>query len=99
MAVPPNTTNPNRLGLIAGDAAGFPNGRRPLDDTIDIYLQVAAGVIYPLVNPSFTPPAAAKLLSDGVNEPKAPFLTSFPYLPTPFDGYTYESTEADAQGP
>ncbi|MGI0080515.1 MAG: DUF4331 domain-containing protein [Nitrososphaerales archaeon] len=99
MAVPPNTSNPNRLGLIAGDAAGFPNGRRPLDDTIDIYLQVAAGVIYPLVKSGFVPPAAAGLLSDGVNEPKAPFLGSFPYLPTPFSGYDYESGEADSQGP
>ena len=89
MAVPPNTTNPNRLGLIAGDAAGFPNGRRPLDDTVSIYLQVAAGVIYPLVKPGFTPPAAASLLNDGTNEPVAPFLSKFPYLPTPFSGYDY----------
>ncbi len=88
MAVPPSTS-PNRLGLIAGDAAGFPNGRRPLDDTVSIYLQVAAGVIYPLVKPGFMPPAAASLLNDGTNEPVAPFLTSFPYLPTPFSGYDY----------
>lgn len=89
MAIPPNTTNPNRLGLIAGDPAGFPNGRRPLDDTVSIYLQVAAGVIYPLVKPGFVPPAAASLLNDGTSEPVAPFLNDFPYLPTPFSGYDY----------
>ena len=96
MAIPPSA-NPNRLGIVAGllgngqspDLAGFPNGRRPLDDTIDIYLKVAAGVTYPLVNPSFTPDAAAALLSDGVDEPVAPFLNHFPYLPQPFNGYKY----------
>lgn len=89
IAIAPNTTNSNRLGLIAGDPAGFPNGRRPLDDTVSIYLQVAAGVIYPLVKPGFVPPAAASLLNDGTNEPIAPFLNDFPYLPTPFSGYDY----------
>ena len=92
MAVPPSAS-PNRLGIIAPspDLAGFPNGRRPLDDTVDIYLQVSAGVIYSLVKPGFTPPAAASLLTDGVNEPAVPFLTSFPYLPTPFSGYYYNA--------
>jgi Domain of unknown function (DUF4331) len=92
MAVPPSSS-PNRLGIIAStpDLAGFPNGRRPLDDVVDIYLQVAAGLIYPLVKPGFTPPAAAGLLTDGVNEPAVPFLTSFPYLPTPFSGYYYNA--------
>jgi Domain of unknown function (DUF4331) len=88
MAVPP-ASNPNNLGLIGGDPAGFPNGRRPLDDTVTIYLRVAAGVIYPLINPSFTPPAAASLITDGTSEPIAPFLNTFPYLPTPFSGYDY----------
>ncbi len=104
MAVPPATT-PSRLGIVNNfpsgppDIAGFPNGRRPLDDVIDIYLQVAAGLIYPLINPAFTPPAAAGLLSDGVNEPAVPFLTSFPYLPTPFDGYFYDAQSNGAPEP
>jgi Domain of unknown function (DUF4331) len=88
LAIPP-TSKPNRLGLIAGDPAGFPNGRRPQDDTVSIYLQVAAGIIYPLVKPGFVPPAAASLLNDGTNEPVAPFLNDFPYLPIPFSGYDY----------
>ena len=101
MAVPP-ASSPSRLGIInnfptcRGDIAGFPNGRRPLDDVIDIYLQVAAGLIYPLIDSTFTPPAAAGALSDGVNEPAVPFLTSFPYLPTPFDGYSYETQSSGA---
>jgi len=99
MAVPP-ATSPSRLGIVNNfpsgppDLAGFPNGRRPLDDVVDIYLQVAAGLIYPLAKPGFTPPAAAGLLGDGANEPRVPFLNSFPYLPNPFDGYTYEADKA-----
>jgi hypothetical protein len=89
VAIPPSS-NPNPKGIIGGDLAGFPNGRRPLDDTVDIYLEVAAGVIYPLIDPSFTPPAAASELTQGVIEPRAPFLKTFPYLPTPFGGYSYE---------
>ena len=99
MAVPP-ATSPSRLGIVNNfpsgppDLAGFPNGRRPIDDVVDIYLQVSAGLIYPLAKPGFMPPAAAGLLGDGVNEPKVPFLKSFPYLPNPFDGYTYEASKA-----
>ena len=36
--------DPARLGVLAGDIAGFPNGRRLTDDVIDITLQAAAGV-------------------------------------------------------
>jgi hypothetical protein len=94
MAIPPTPTSSasySPYGLIAGDPAGFPNGRRPIDDTVAIYLRVAAGVIYPLISSSFTPPAAAGLLGDFTpNEPVAAFLTSFPYLPLPFSGYDYE---------
>jgi Domain of unknown function (DUF4331) len=104
LAVPPTST-PNRLGIVNNfpsgppDLAGFPNGRRPQDDVIDIYLQVGAGLIYPLVKPGFTPPAAAGLLGDGVNEPQAPFLTSFPYLPVPFSGYFYDAQANGAPEP
>ena len=42
MAVPPSS-NPNRLGLLGGDTAGFPNGRRPADDVVDIELRALAG--------------------------------------------------------
>lgn len=94
MAIPPNTS-PNRLGLIAGDAAGFPNGRRVGDDVIDIEVRAIAGVTLPLVDPSFTPDGAAALVGDGVDsnpiQPPntTPFLSAFPYLPHPVPGYEH----------
>ena len=50
---------PNELGLIGGDPAGFPNGRRVFDDVVTIELRAIAGVTVPLVDKSFTPDAAA----------------------------------------
>ena len=94
MAVPPNTS-PNRMGLIAGDAAGFPNGRRVGDDVIDIEVRAIAGVTLPLVDPSFSPDGAAALVGDGVDsnpiQPPntSPFLSAFPYLPHPVPGYEH----------
>jgi hypothetical protein len=94
IAIPPNT-GPNRLGLIAGDAAGFPNGRRVGDDVIDIEVRAIAGVTLPLVDPSFTPDGAASLVGDGVDtnpiQPPntSPFLSTFPYLPHPAPGYEH----------
>lgn len=93
MAIPPKTTNPSRLGIVGGDLAGFPNGRRVADDVIDIELRVIAGATLPLVDPSFTPDGAAGLLADGVDtnpvQPPntTPFLSAFPYLPHPVPGY------------
>lgn len=95
LAIPPNTTSPSRLGLLGGDIAGFPNGRRVEDDVVDIELRAIAGVVYGLVNPSFTPDGAAGLLADGVDtNPTQPpntagFLSSFPYLPHPVPGYAH----------
>jgi hypothetical protein len=54
MAIPPSATE-NPLGLVAGDAAGFPNGRRLGDDVVTIELRAVAGLTLPLVDPSFTP--------------------------------------------
>ncbi len=84
MAIPPSA-NPKPLGLVAGDAAGFPNGRRPIDDVVTVELRAVAGLTVPLVDPSFTPDAAASAISDGT----APdmFLPTFPYLGTPVSGY------------
>ena len=50
VAIPP-TDKPNPLGLLGGDLAGFPNGRRVSDDVVTIELRAIAGVTYPLVNP------------------------------------------------
>ena len=88
MAVPPATA-PNILGILGGDLAGFPNGRRVLDDVFTIELRALAGVTIPLVDPSFTPDAASSAVTDGLDPGSisSPFLTSFPYLGIPYSGF------------
>jgi hypothetical protein len=88
MAIPP-ASSPNRFGLLGGDVAGFPNGRRLADDVVAIELRAIAGVTYALVNPSFAPDAAASAVDDGVTagDVSSGFLSSFPYVGTPYDGY------------
>jgi len=83
----PASANPNPIGLIAGDPAGFPNGRRLIDDTVAIELRAIAGATIPLVDPSFTPDGAAAVLTDGTSNANSPFLSHFPYLGTPAGGY------------
>ncbi len=92
VAVPPTAAGQeNPIGLVAGDAAGFPNGRRPIDDVTAIALKAVAGATIPLVDKSFTPDAAASAVNDGTSNDNtpygAPFLTSFPYLSNPNSGY------------
>ncbi len=86
LAIPP-ARKPNPLGLIGGDASGFPNGRRVFDDVVSVELRAIAGATYPLVNPSYTPDAAAALLTDGLGPNATRFRSVFPYLATPLSGY------------
>ena len=91
LAIPPSA-KPNPLGLVAGDPAGFPNGRRLLDDVVTVELRAVAGLTIPLVDPAFTPDGAASLIQDGTALPPASnnlpaFLTTFPYVPLPGGGY------------
>lgn len=90
MAIPP-TKSPNPLGVIAGDFAGFPNGRRIADDVFTIELRVLAGVTYPLIDPNFVPDGAAGQVTDGVDADDfdTPYLTNFPYLGVPYDGFDF----------
>ncbi|QDU65112.1 DUF4331 domain-containing protein [Engelhardtia mirabilis] len=69
----------SRLGLIGGDAAGFPNGRRLYDDVVDITLRVAVGGV---LDPSFAgfDPDVNGRLGDGVNVNDARLRADFPYL-------------------
>jgi len=60
-----------RLGLLAGDPAGYPNGRRVSDDVTDISLRAVAGV---LAGPQYN-----YLLGDGVNTNDVPYQETFPY--------------------
>jgi hypothetical protein len=86
MAIPP-ASNPNALGLIGGDPAGFPNGRRVFDDVVSVELRAIAGATYPLVNPKYKPDGAASLLTDGLDQSSTKYLSAFPYLGTPQSGY------------
>ena len=76
LGVPPSETE-NRFGVIGGDNAGFPNGRRLGDDVVDIELQVVAGFLKGNKVP----------LGDGVDRNDKAFLSSFPYLPGPTSGF------------
>jgi len=87
VAIPPTVTDPNPLGLVAGDAAGFPNGRRVFDDVVTIELRAIAGLTIPLVDPTYVVDGAVSLVSDGLTDADATYLTQFPYLGTPQSGY------------
>jgi len=87
MAIAPSAS-PNVFGLIGGDAAGFPNGRRVADNIVAIELRAIAGVTLPLVRPSYTPDAAAALLTDGTSNAEG-YLATFPYLMHPNEGYEH----------
>lgn len=87
VAIPPSAS-PNRLGLLGGDLAGFPNGRRLSDDVVTIELRAVAGVTYPLVAPGYVPDGAASIVEDGTwNAPVRTLLGSFPYVGVPYSGY------------
>ena len=74
--VPPTApASASRLGLLGGDPAGFPNGRRLFDDVVDISLRAVAGVLNPAFNIS-----PNNRLGDGVNVNDAPYRTTFPYV-------------------
>ena len=86
VAVPP-AKSPNPLGLVAGGAAGFPNGRRVFDDVVTVELRAVAGLTIPLVDQSFKPDAASAAIKDGTSNTNSDYLTSFLYLGTPAGGY------------
>jgi Domain of unknown function (DUF4331) len=88
VAIPPNA-NPSRLGLLGGDFAGFPNGRRVFDDVVDISLRAVAG------GTPFTPAtniSPNNTLGDGVANNDVPFLSRFPYLGVPQSGNSTSGT-------
>jgi hypothetical protein len=95
----------NRLGLVGNilaggsDNAGYPNGRRPKDDVVDISLVVAMGGLCVAngnnnafgfgaeCNPTKVPLGnTAFKLHDAVDQAVVPFLAGFPYLNTPLPG-------------
>ena len=85
----------NALGVAGGDNAGFPNGRRPGDDVVDLSLRVAMGALCTLTGANDTlrvgckpsdAPAGGLPLTDGVRKTSTDFKPVFPYLNTPLPG-------------
>jgi hypothetical protein len=89
LAIPP-ASSPNNLGLVAGDAAGFPNGRRVDDDVVTIELRAVAGLTIPLVDPTFTPDGAVNAITDGTSNTNTATTGTFPYLGNPGGGFQTE---------
>ena len=96
LAIPPTNQGASNLGLIGNDVAGFPNGRRVFDDVTTIELRAVAGATLPLVDPSFTPDAAAGQITPGLTTDATDttamgtqnYLLGFPYLGSPHSGYS-----------
>jgi hypothetical protein len=86
-------SKPNPLGVIGGDLAGFPNGRRVFDDVVSVELRAIAGLTYPLIDKAFTPDGAASVVTDGLTPSSvtAPYLSKFPYLGVPYSGFSNPS--------
>jgi hypothetical protein len=79
------------LGVAGGDNAGFPNGRRPADDVVDLSLRVAMGALCHIASAAVgcapaDAPAGTAALTDGVRKTAANYGTTFPYLTTPIPG-------------
>jgi hypothetical protein len=82
------------LGLLGGDACGFPNGRRLQDDVVEIELLAVAGAAYSVLTEDtfdFNPDLVA-VLNDGVDANDVPFQELFPYLAAPHQGYDFRSS-------
>jgi len=95
MAIDPTTDEPSNLGILGGDLAGYPNGRRVFDDVTTVELRAIAGATYPLVDPTYVPDAAAGVITQGLTssntdvtaENTVHYIPRFPYLGVPHSGY------------
>jgi hypothetical protein len=110
---PTDPANQKRLSVLAGDAAGWPNGRRPNDDVTDIALRVVAGVLLgPVpnlgdgVNYNIRAPGAG--VADGPGYGSVPgnhldttangIAAEFPFLPTSHDGRNRRHVDCTERG-
>jgi hypothetical protein len=89
----------NRLGVLGGDNAGFPNGRRPVDDVVDIELRVAMGVLCTVAGVNTAvgcaptdAPAGTLHYTDGAFVSPSFFANEFPYLRAPLMGSPTDDT-------
>ncbi|MBO1331943.1 DUF4331 domain-containing protein [Streptomyces sp. VRA16 Mangrove soil] len=82
------TSSPKRLGVLDGDNAGFPNGRRLTDDVVDIELQAVEGELLGNKND----------LGDAVNANDTRFGSTFPYVALPTSGSRGPLAKKDGSG-
>ena len=103
MTIPPATASTfSNLGVVGGDVAGYPNGRRVQDDVTTIELRAIAGATLPLVDSTYTPDGAAGAISMGLTSGARDtsamnterYLPSFPYLGLPHSGYDAHTAKA-----
>ena len=87
------------LGLLGGDACGFPNGRRLQDDVTEIELLAVAGAAYPVLTAgtfSFNP-ALVGVLNDGLYRNDRTFREKFPYVAQPNQGQAWNAGSSEDQ--
>jgi hypothetical protein len=81
------------LGVVAGDACGFPNGRRLADDVTDVALRAVAcgyGFDFGPCDSEAGYAATTERLGDGVDGNDKPFMSAFPYVASPHSGFDHE---------
>jgi hypothetical protein len=86
---PDGASNKSNLGVLYGDNAGFPNGRRVIDDVTTIEIRALAGLSIKLVYPDYEPDSilSGDAVRDGSSNTNLPLLDVFPYLAPPASGY------------
>ena len=92
MSVAPSA-NPNRMGVLAGDVAGFPNGRRLTDDVVDIAVQAVEGAAQSGVL------VAGLATIDSVDRNDRAFRTTFPYVALPHSDAVNTGVERTPRAP
>ena len=86
--IPPCSDACSTSGVVGGDLAGFPNGRRLTDDIVDVAVQVVLGRLIGFNDP------LSSTIGDGVGANDVPFLESFPYV-----AYPHSGSDADVHVP
>ncbi len=79
---PKTADQQSNLGVLGGDTAGFPNGRRPGDDVVDIALRAVMGALLP----EDVAPVGQLPFTDGALQQASQFDSTFPYLTDPLPG-------------
>jgi Domain of unknown function (DUF4331) len=96
VSIPPTMpANQKRLTVLAGDNAGFPNGRRPNDDVTDVALRVVAGLLKGATVPNLGDGVNFNIGAEGSNLTPNGIYKVFPFLPTPHDGRDRRHIDCD----